>query len=113
MPKRSSRRDFVEIGFEIGQRATRERPVKDKASKEKQPIQIPKIKHRPPPRPPTHRPDAFVLMHGPNPISSYAAMLGSLGGKKGGPARAKALSKKKRAAIAKKAAKARWKKKSK
>ena len=38
-----------------------------------------------------------------------AAILGSLGGKKGGPARAKALSKARRAAIAKKAAKARWK----
>jgi hypothetical protein len=38
-----------------------------------------------------------------------AAILGSLGGKKGGPARAKALSKARRSAIAKKAAKARWK----
>lgn len=38
-----------------------------------------------------------------------AAILGSMGGKKGGPARAKALSKARRAAIAKKAAKARWK----
>jgi hypothetical protein len=37
-----------------------------------------------------------------------AVALGRLGGKKGGPARAKALSKAKRAAIAKKAAKARW-----
>jgi hypothetical protein len=38
-----------------------------------------------------------------------AVELGRLGGKKGGPARAKALSKKKRSAIAKKAAEARWK----
>jgi len=38
-----------------------------------------------------------------------AAILGSMGGKKGGPARAKALSKARRSAIAKKAAKARWK----
>ncbi len=38
-----------------------------------------------------------------------AAILGSLGGKKGGPARAKSLSRARRSAIAKKAAKARWK----
>lgn len=41
--------------------------------------------------------------------SQAAAILGSMGGKKGGPARAKALSKERRSAIAKKAAKARWK----
>lgn len=41
--------------------------------------------------------------------SRAAAILGSLGGKKGGPARAKALSKTRRSQIAKKAAKARWK----
>ena len=40
-----------------------------------------------------------------------AVALGRLGGKKGGPARARALSKAKRSAIAKKAAKARWSKK--
>jgi len=39
-----------------------------------------------------------------------AVALGRLGGKKGGPARAKKLSKAKRIAIAKKAAKTRWKK---
>jgi hypothetical protein len=38
-----------------------------------------------------------------------AVLLGRLGGKKGGPARAKKLSKKRRAEIARKAAKARWK----
>lgn len=38
-----------------------------------------------------------------------AVALGKLGGKKGGPARAAALSAKKRAEIAKKAAEARWK----
>ena len=38
-----------------------------------------------------------------------AVALGRLGGKKGGPARAKKLSKKKRSEIAKKAAEARWK----
>lgn len=39
-----------------------------------------------------------------------AVALGRLGGLKGGKARAKSLSKKKRSEIAKKAAKARWKK---
>ncbi len=43
--------------------------------------------------------------------SQAAAILGSMGGKKGGPARAKALTKGQRSAIAKKAAKARWKRK--
>ncbi len=41
-------------------------------------------------------------------IKSAAAALGKLGGLKGGPARAAALSSKKRSAIAKKAAQARW-----
>ncbi|MGA2205313.1 MAG: hypothetical protein ABSG10_01145 [Terracidiphilus sp.] len=40
-----------------------------------------------------------------------AVALGKLGGAKGGAARAKSLSKAKRKAIAKKAAKARWKRK--
>jgi len=39
-----------------------------------------------------------------------AVALGRLGGKKGGPARAKKLSKKRRSEIAKKAAQSRWKK---
>jgi hypothetical protein len=39
-----------------------------------------------------------------------AVALGKLGGLKGGPARAKKLSKKRRVEIAKKAVKARWKK---
>ena len=38
-----------------------------------------------------------------------AVLLGRLGGKKGGPARAKKLSAKRRAEIARKAARARWK----
>ena len=42
-------------------------------------------------------------------ISKAAAALGRLGGLKGGPARKKALSAKRRSEIAKKAAKARWK----
>ena len=40
----------------------------------------------------------------------HAVALGRLGGKKGGPARAKKLSKKRRVEIAKKAAEVRWKK---
>jgi hypothetical protein len=38
-----------------------------------------------------------------------ARLLGSIGGKKGGPARARKLSKERRAQIAKKAASVRWK----
>lgn len=52
------------------------------------------------------------LIQHPTPEKNPAAVaLGRLGGKKGGPARAKALSAKKRKEIAKKAAKARWGKK--
>ena len=39
----------------------------------------------------------------------HAVALGRLGGKKGGPARAKKLSKERRSEIARKAAQARWK----
>lgn len=47
----------------------------------------------------------------PQPVKNQAAvMLGRLGGIKGGPARAAKLSPKKRKAIAKKAAEARWSK---
>jgi hypothetical protein len=42
--------------------------------------------------------------------NAAAVALGRLGGKKGGPARAAKLSKKRRTTIAKKAAEARWKK---
>ena len=44
-------------------------------------------------------------------INQAAALLGRRGGLKGGPARAKKLSQKKRIQIAKKAAKTRWAKK--
>ncbi len=48
----------------------------------------------------------------PEPVKNPAAVaLGKLGGAKGGPARAKALSKGRRAEIAKKAAQARWRRK--
>ena len=43
-----------------------------------------------------------------DPIKSAARALGRLGGLKGGPARKKALSAKRRSEIAKKAAQARW-----
>lgn len=45
----------------------------------------------------------------PDTRNPHFVALGSKGGKKGGSARAKALSAKRRSAIAKKAAKARWK----
>jgi hypothetical protein len=44
----------------------------------------------------------------PSPISAYLAEIGRKGGLKGGVARAQALSARKRTAIARKAAKARW-----
>ncbi len=44
----------------------------------------------------------------PSQINQAAAALGRLGGLKGGPARAKKLTSKKRSQIAKKAATARW-----
>ena len=48
-----------------------------------------------------------ALLHEPNP---HAAALGRLGGLKGGPARAAALSARRRREIAKAAARARWRK---
>ena len=45
-----------------------------------------------------------------SPISEYLAQIGRKGGLKGGPARAKKLSSKKRKEIAQKAAETRWKK---
>jgi hypothetical protein len=46
-----------------------------------------------------------------SPISQYLSEIGKRGGLKGGPARAKKLSARKRKEIAEKAAKARWGKK--
>ena len=46
-----------------------------------------------------------------SPISEYLSQIGHKGGLKGGPARAKKLSSKKRKEIARKAAKTRWAKK--
>lgn len=55
--------------------------------------------------------NAFIAKNDPKPApekNPAAVALGRLGGLKGGPARAAALSKEERSAIGKKAAKARW-----
>lgn len=81
MPKRSSpKRDFMEVGRAIVEQAIGEQMGGN-------PL-------------PSHPEDKR------NP---HAVALGSLGGEKGGRARAKVLSAAKRSAIAKKAAKSRWK----
>jgi hypothetical protein len=53
---------------------------------------------------------AFTTAGGPAVKNPAAVALGRLGGIKGGPARAKALSSKQKSVIAKRAARARWKK---
>jgi hypothetical protein len=60
----------------------------------------------------TEEPAAAPTKPIPSPISRYLAKIGRAGGLKGGIARAKNLSPKKRNEIAKKAAAARWKDKS-
>lgn len=91
MPKRSSkarkREDTNEAAFRIIREATEEGDAGKKAEPEKEPEED----ERPPKNP-------------------NAVALGRLGGKKGGPARAKKLSPERRREIAKKAAEARWKK---
>lgn len=78
---------------------------------------MPKRSSKPPSDPNEAAFDAVARLtgqHDPSPHElrrQAAAILGSMGGKKGGPARAKSLSKARRSAIAKKAAKARWKRK--
>lgn len=80
MPKRSSpKRDFMEIGRAIVEQAIGERM-------DGSPL--------PQPEPDTRNP--------------HAVALGSMGGRKGGKARAKKLSPAKRKAIAKRAARSRW-----
>ncbi len=55
--------------------------------------------------------DVLRKLTGETPLKNPAAVaLGRLGGKKGGPARARQLSGKRRSAIARKAARMRWKK---
>ena len=85
MPKRSSpKRDFMEVARGVVEQAIGEQM-------DGNPLEVP---------PPDTR----------NP---HAVALGSMGGRKGGKARAKSLSSVKRTAIAKKAAKSRWKRSSK
>ncbi|CAN5902751.1 hypothetical protein BH23GEM7_BH23GEM7_15210 [soil metagenome] len=87
MPKRSSKGprnpDENETAFRVVQRATAEGDEEETAAE-------------PEPEPPAKNPAAVEL--------------GRLGGLKGGKARAEALSKKRRSEIARKAARARWKK---
>lgn len=85
MPKRSSKKplDINELAASIVKDATEDEPTK-----------APPPAEEPPPE--------------KNPA---AVALGKLGGKKGGPARAKKLSPERRKEIAQKAAKARWGKK--
>jgi hypothetical protein len=83
MRKRSSKAEDVnEAAFRVVQEATGQAPKTDPGAEKKD--------------------------DGP-PKNPAAVALGKLGGAKGGPARAKALSKKRRAEIARKAARARWK----
>jgi len=80
MPKKSApKRDFMEVARSVVEHAIGEQM-------DGSPLPVP---------PPDER----------NP---HAVALGSMGGKKGGKARAKSLNPKRRSAIAKKAAKARW-----
>jgi hypothetical protein len=80
MPKRSGeKRDFMQVAREVVERAIGEQM-------DGSPLEVP-IDNRNP----------------------HAVALGKIGGKKGGQARAKALSPERRRAIAKKAAKSRWK----
>jgi hypothetical protein len=59
---------------------------------------------------PTERTEVLRRRHVPHEPNAHAAALGRLGGLKGGPARASALSAKRRREIAKAAARARWRK---
>jgi hypothetical protein len=83
MPKRSSgeKRDFMQVAREVVEQAIGEHM-------DGTPLEAPVDSRNP-----------------------HAVALGRMGGKKGGTARAKALSPAKRKAIAKKAAKSRWKQK--
>ena len=56
----------------------------------------------------TKKTDSHTDFHSENAKNPAAVALGRLGGKKGGPARAEALSSSRRHEIAKKAANARW-----
>ena len=85
MPKRSSkRRDVNETAFSVVAEVTGEAAREDER---REPEELP-----------------------PNTVSAVMAAMGRKGGKKGGRARAANLSAERRTAIAKKAARARWKK---
>jgi hypothetical protein len=64
-----------------------------------------------PPCPQCHAPTERIAIAGPTsqPGNPHAAALGRLGGLKGGPARAAALTAKRRREIARNAARSRWK----
>lgn len=81
MKKSGQKRDFVQVAREVVEQAIGERM------------------------------DGSPLEKPTDPRNPRFVALGSLGGKKGGQVRAKRLSAKRRSAIAKKAAKARWTKK--
>ena len=85
MPKRSSKRDVNELAASIVGKTTGEEPEAEEAVED--------------------APE--TTEDGKNPA---AVALGRLGGKKGGPARAKKLTEERRREIAKMAASARWKK---
>jgi len=59
-------------------------------------------------RAPTERIEVLARQSRPVPINPNAAALGRLGGLKGGPARAAALTREQRRAIARRAARKRW-----
>lgn len=96
MPKHSStpkrREDVNEAAFRIVQEATRERDSE---------------RARPLARAAVASPEQDATEKRKNPA---AVALGKLGGKKGGPARARALSPERRKEIAREAARARWSK---
>jgi hypothetical protein len=62
--------------------------------------------------PDCHAPTERLAIHGAaaRPVNPHAAMLGRLGGLRGGPARASALTAARRREIARRAARVRWKK---
>ncbi len=89
--KKKKKRDIAEIAFETIQEATKQ------VERSKDLIESVKTVH--------DKIEADRAIHEKNPA---AVALGRLGGLKGGPARAKKLSSRKRKEIAHKAAKARW-----
>lgn len=85
MPKRSGKRDFSQVAFDIVQEATQEPDVEEA------------------PTPAATQDEAA--------LRAVMAEMGRRGGKKGGKARAEKLTPEERSEIARKAAQARWGKK--